>query len=76
MLVWAAARWDRPEARWIGWAVMIAWGVKLVLRDLPNAHALSLFASLAVYGGTLILLSRATTKTRGDISSQAMSASR
>lgn len=65
MLVWAAARWDRPEAKWIGWGVMIAWGVKLLLRDFPAAHALSLFASLVVYGGTLILLSRAT-KTHKD----------
>jgi hypothetical protein len=58
-LIWAAARWERPEVRWIAWAVMIAWGFKLLMQDFPQGQAMSLFASLVVYGGTLILLSRA-----------------
>lgn len=57
-LVWIAGRWGCVEARWIAWAAMVSWGVKLVIVDLSQGRPLSLFASLVVYGGTLILLSR------------------
>jgi hypothetical protein len=53
-----ATRWKHAEFHGIAWAVLVLWGLKLLFRDLPNGHALSVCGSLVVYGATLIQLSR------------------
>jgi len=49
-------RW--PEARWLVYPVLILVGVKLLLEDFPNGQAASLFVSLALVGGALLLVAK------------------
>jgi len=57
-LAWSGRRWERKELIWLvyGFMGLAAW--KLVARDVPNEHNLTLVVSLSFYGGTLILLPR------------------
>jgi hypothetical protein len=54
-----SARYRRwPEARWLAYPVLVAVGIKLVLEDFPQGRPATLFLSLALVGGALILVSR------------------
>lgn len=46
------------EATWLVYPLLLAGGLKLVLEDLPAGRPATLFVSLAVYGGVLILTPR------------------
>lgn len=46
------------EATWLVYPVLLAGGLKLVVEDLPVGRPATLFVSLAVYGGVLILAPR------------------
>jgi hypothetical protein len=59
VLLARAARWPRLwEARWLVPPLLVAIGVKLVAEDLRVGRAWTLFLSLALYGGALILAPR------------------
>jgi hypothetical protein len=53
VLAAAGARWGRVELTWLVYPVLSAGGVKLLLEDLPSGRPVSLFVSLALYGGAL-----------------------
>lgn len=52
-------RW--PEARWLAYPVLILVGIKLVFEDFPNGQPVTLFATLVMVGGALILVSKLMT---------------
>jgi hypothetical protein len=54
----AAARWQRPEHRWLVYGVMALAAYKLVTRDFRNEHSITLVVSLLSYGGALMFLPR------------------
>lgn len=54
LLAWAG-RAMFEEGRWLSYVVLVAGGIKLVVEDFPNGRPSTLFLSLAVYGGALIL---------------------
>ena len=59
LLLAQMGRWKAmPEASWLVYAVLAAGGVKLLLEDLRAGRAATLFISLALYGGALILAPR------------------
>jgi hypothetical protein len=57
-LAWSGRRWERRELVWLVYGFMGLGAWKLVARDVPNEHNLTLVVSLSFYGGTLILLPR------------------
>jgi hypothetical protein len=57
LLTWAG-RAMFEEGRWLSYVVLVAGGVKLLVEDFPNGRPSTLFLSLAVYGGVLILSPR------------------
>lgn len=48
----------RTDLRWLAYAVVAAGALKLLLEDLRVGSAATLFVSLGLYGGSLILVSR------------------
>lgn len=58
MLAWIGRWRAMPEASWLVYAVLAAGGLKLLLEDLRAGRAATLFISLALYGGALILAPR------------------
>ena len=58
VLAWSGRRWERRELIWLVCGLMGLGAWKLVARDIPNEHNLTLVVSLSFYGGTLILLPR------------------
>jgi len=54
LLAWAAGGFF-VEGRWLSNMVLVAGGVKLLAEDFPQGRPATLFLSLAVYGGALIL---------------------
>jgi hypothetical protein len=55
---WAGKKWQRSELSWLVYPLMVFTAYKLLAQDLPESHKLGLFASLLLYGGTLVLLPR------------------
>ena len=55
---WAGKKWQRPELSWLVYPLMVFTAYKLLTQDLPESHKLGLFASLLLYGGTLVVLPR------------------
>lgn len=49
-------RW--PEARWLVYPVLFLVGVKLLFEDFPNGQPVTLFVSLALVGGALLLVAK------------------
>jgi hypothetical protein len=58
LLAWSGTKWGRFEAVWLVYAFMGLTAYKLAVQDLPGGQTLSLFASLFLFGGALILLPR------------------
>jgi hypothetical protein len=54
----AARRWSRPELGWLVYPLLALGGLKLVAEDLGAGRASTLFLSLVLYGGALILAPR------------------
>ncbi len=61
LLAWAGTRFF-AEGRWFSYAVLVAGGAKLLAEDFPQGRPATLFVSLAVYGGVLILGPRLRTR--------------
>jgi hypothetical protein len=58
LLAWLS-RFDRSRpAAWLVYPFLVAGGLKLLLEDLRMGRPVTLFVSLAVYGGVLILAPR------------------
>jgi hypothetical protein len=57
-MAWSGARWQRFELVWLVYPFMVLTGYKLVAQDLRHGETIALFASLLLYGGTLVLLPR------------------
>ncbi len=62
--LWAGRRWKRLELLWMVPVLMVAGGYKLLTQDLQQEHTLSLFVSLLLYGGVLVLLPRIQQKAK------------
>jgi hypothetical protein len=59
MLLAVTGRYERfLEGSWLVYPVLIAGAVKLLVEDLPNSRAATLFVALALYGGALIAAPR------------------
>jgi hypothetical protein len=58
LLAWLGRWRAMPEAIWLVYAVLGLGGLKLLLEDLRAGRAATLFVSLALYGGALILAPR------------------
>lgn len=56
LMAWSGTKWGRFEAVWLVYPLLAFTGYKLVVQDLPHGQTLSLFASLFLFGGALILL--------------------
>jgi hypothetical protein len=55
---WAGRRWRRPEFTWLAYPLMALSGFKLLTEDYQQGRSLTLFASLILFGGGLIVLPR------------------
>jgi hypothetical protein len=55
---WVGTRWGRRELVAIAYPLLAAGGLKIVLEDLGAGRSWVLFASLVLFGGTLVLLPR------------------
>lgn len=64
LFAWGGRRWDRAELTWLVYPALAAGGLSLLLEDLPNGRPLTLFFSLAVYGGALFATPRIMRSTR------------
>ena len=64
LLAFSGMAWKRRELLWLLYPFMALAGYKLLVQDLPRGQTLSLFASLFLYGGALILLPRILQKSR------------
>src|SRR5579872_3456196 len=64
LLAFSGMTWKRRELLWLLYPFMALAGYKLLVQDLPRGQTLSLFASLFLYGGALILLPRILQKSR------------
>jgi hypothetical protein len=62
-LGWAGRRWDRKELIWVLYPWMTFGAAKLFVEDFQKGRAATLFLSLLVYGGTLIVLPRLLRRT-------------
>jgi hypothetical protein len=69
---WVGKRWQRPELNWLIYPLMVFTAYKLLTQDFQESHKLGLFASLLLYGGTLVVLPRIlqTTRSAADDPSQ------
>lgn len=61
-------RWHRRECVWLVYPVMIFAGYRLIAHDFSNGRPANLAVSLALYGGTLWLLSRVLLSGRSESS--------
>ena len=64
LLAWSARRWNRLELEWLVYPFMVLTAYKLLAQDLTQSETLSLFASLFLYGGVLVLLPRMLQKSK------------
>jgi hypothetical protein len=55
---WGGRRRRRPEITWLAYPLMALSGVKLLTEDYQQGRSLTLFASLILFGGGLIVLPR------------------
>jgi len=55
---WLGRRWERKELVWLVYPLLVVTGCKLLLEDFRLGQSLQLFASLILFGGTLIVLPR------------------
>jgi hypothetical protein len=55
-LAWSSRRWRASELAWLIVPFLMATAYKILVNDLPEGETLPLFASLLLYGGTLILV--------------------
>jgi hypothetical protein len=60
LLGWAAHRWSLAELSWLVYALLAMGGLKLLAEDLRHGRAVTLFVSLALYGGALAIVPRLT----------------
>jgi hypothetical protein len=58
LLAWGGRRFGRPELTWLVYPFLAAGGLRLLLEDLPQGRALTLFISFALYGGALFTTPR------------------
>jgi hypothetical protein len=63
-LAWCGRRWDLIELTWILYPWMIFGAVKLFTEDFQQGRSETLFLSLLLYGGTLIVLPRLVRRAR------------
>lgn len=47
-------RWALREMGGLAYAVLVLWGVKLIIEDVPAGRPLTLFAAFALYGASLL----------------------
>ena len=64
VLGFSGTTWRRRELVWLMYSFMALAAYKLLVQDLPRGQTLSLFVSLFLYGGALILLPRILQKSR------------
>ena len=57
-LAWSSRHPRWPEARWLAYPVLAAVGLKLVIEDFPHGRPVTLFMTLGLVGGALIIVSR------------------
>lgn len=57
-LAWSGRRWSLQELTWFVYPVLIAGGAKLLWEDFHYNQPVTLFVSLALYGGALIVTPR------------------
>ncbi len=55
---WSGRRWSRAELSWLVYPLLALCGFKLIAEELRHARSLTLFVSLIVFGGALVLLPR------------------
>ncbi len=58
VMAWSGKRWQRFELVWLVYPMMVIAAYKILVQDLRQDQTLALFASLLLYGGTLVLLPR------------------
>jgi hypothetical protein len=65
LLLARVGRWKAmPEASWLVYAVLAVGGLKILLEDVRAGRAATMFISLALYGGALILAPRLARRRR------------
>jgi hypothetical protein len=64
LLAWTGTTWKRLELVWLVYPLMIVTAYKLLAQDLPDGQTSSLFVSLFLYGGALVLLPRILQRSR------------
>jgi hypothetical protein len=57
-LAWSSRQPRWPEARWLAYPVLAAVGIKLVFEDFPHGRPVTLFMTLVLVGGALIVVSK------------------
>lgn len=57
-IAWCGRRWQRVELTWLVYPILALAGVKLLAEDLHHGRSITLFVSLIVFGGALVLLPR------------------
>jgi hypothetical protein len=57
-LAWSSHRTRFPNLAWLVYTILVLGAIKLVLEDMAAGGAATLFLSLGLYGGTLILAPR------------------
>jgi hypothetical protein len=62
-----ARRWRLRELGGLAYAMLVLWGVKLLIEDVPYGRPLTLFVAFALYG-TMLLWIPKVLRTRGDAS--------
>jgi len=67
-LAWCGRRWNLAELVWVLYPWMTFGVVKLVTEDFRQGRSETLFLSLFVYGGTLIVLPRVLRRTKPSLS--------
>ena len=58
LLAWIGRRWSRRELLWLGYAMLVGGAGKLLFEDFRHGRSSTIFLSLALYGGALIVVSR------------------
>jgi hypothetical protein len=58
VLAWAGRQWFLRELTWLVYPVLVGGGIRLLLEDLRYGRPVTLFLTLALYGGALILTPR------------------
>jgi hypothetical protein len=57
-ICWAGRRWTRLNISWLVPVFMLVAGYRLLAHDLRHGHTATLFVSMLLYGGALVLLPR------------------